>query len=264
MNFNQLFEKTEKSNPIDFGDIFSKSMELYKKVWIQGLVHFLISVVILIPLVLIMYLMAYIPIIAMVGVVGYEESYGGYPNHIEGVSIGVMILSGLFVLVIAMIASALLLGLRAHFYILCRQVDMQLPEENNYFMFFKKKYLGKIFMLTMAIFGVILLAVLLCYIPVLYVMVPMQLLVVIFAFNPDISVSELIKISFKLGNKIWLMAFLLMLVTSFVTQTVGMMTCGVGLLFVASFAYMPIYYMYKDTIGFEDESELENMNKLIE
>ncbi len=250
MTSNKLFERIENSASLDFGAVFNKSIELFKKVWLQGFIHLLISMLIMLPLFFVMY----IPIFALAGLAGLEGSYneyGDYPS--EELSVGIAILFVILVLVISMIATALQFGITAHYYRVCKQVDLGLSETSSYFMFLKGKYLGKIFTIGIASFGIVLLAILLCYLPIFYVMVPLQLLGVIFAFNPELSASDLIKASFKLGNKIWLIAFGLMLISSILSQLVGMLLCFVGIFLTASFVYIPVYYMYKDTIGFEDD-----------
>lgn len=253
MNSNQLMEKIENSNPIDFGNVFNKSIELFKKVWLQGFVHLLLSVVIVLPLIFVMY----IPIIALAGITGFEESYGEYSGQFEELSVGLAILFVILVIVVSMIASAFQFGITAHFYRVCKQVDLGENESSGYFMFFKGKYLGKILGLAIATFGISLVATLLCFIPLFYVIVPLQLMGVLFAFNPDVSTSDLIKSSFKLGNKIWLMAFLLMIISSVLAEFVGLIMCGVGIFFTVSFVYLPVYFMYKDTIGFENDYDVE-------
>ncbi|MFD2563012.1 hypothetical protein [Aquimarina rubra] len=260
MNTNQLFEKIENSNPIDFGNIFNKSIELFKKVWLQGFIHLLISMVIIIPLIIVMY----IPIIAIAGLAGFEESYGEYPNQFEEISIGLAILFVILVVIISMIASAFQFGIIAHFYQICRQEDIGQQQRPNYFMFFKGKYLGKILVLAIAITLISLVATLLCFFPLLYVLVPLQLLGVIFSFNPDLSSSDLIKASFKLGNRIWLMAFLLIFISSILAEIVGLMACGIGIFFTVFFVRIPIYYMYKDTVGLESESKPEGWSAIVE
>ncbi len=255
MSANQLFEKIENSPSVDFGNIFNKSFDLFKKVWVQGFIHLLISLVVILPLIFVMY----IPLFAIAGISGFEDAYGGsgYPG--EELSVGLMILFIVLILVVTMIATALQFGITAHFYRVCKQVDLGLSETSSYFMFLKGKYLGKVFTIAISTFGIALLATLLCYLPLFYVMVPLQLLGVIFAFNPDLGASDLIKASFKLGNKIWLVAFGLILISSILSQFVGMLLCFIGIFFTASFVYMPIYYLYKDTIGFDDkESEQED------
>ncbi|MBG6130394.1 hypothetical protein IWQ47_001523 [Aquimarina sp. EL_43] len=257
---NTLFEKIENSKAIDFGDIFNKSIELFKKVWLQGFVHLLITILVMLPLFFVMY----IPIIALAGISGFEnsyESYGDYGYPSEELSVGLMFLFIVLVLIMSMIASALQFGITAHFYRVCKQVDLGLPETSSYFMFLKGKYLGKVFTLAIAIFGIAILAALLCYLPILYVMVPLQLLGAIFAFNPEYSASDLIKASFKFGNKVWGVCFGLILVASILSQLVGMILCFVGVFFTASFVYLPIYFIYKDALGFEDD-EFENKETL--
>lgn len=248
MSASQLFKKIEKSTPVDFGDTFSKSIDLFKKVWVQGFLHLLITLLVVLPLIFVIY----IPIFALAGLAGYEggNAYGDYPS--EELSVGLVILFIVLVLVISIITTALQFGITAHYYRVCKQVDLGLSETSSYFMFLKGKYFGKILVIAIATFGIVLLAALLCYLPVFYVMVPLQLLGVIFAFNPDLSANDLIKASFKLGNKIWLVAFGLILISSILSQLVGMLLCFVGIFFTASFIYIPIYYMYKNTIGFED------------
>lgn len=251
---NRLFEKIENSKPIDFGDIFNKSTELFKKVWVQGFVHLLITMVIIIPLILVMY----IPIFAIAGLAGYESNYGEYGEFTgqEELSLGLMVLFVILVVVISMVATALQFGINAHFYRVCKQVDHNQSDSSSYFMFFKGKYLSKIFAIAIASFGIALLAALLCYLPIFYVMVPLQLLGVLFAFNPDMGTSDLIKASFKWGNKYWLVMFGLIFITSILATLVGYIMCLVGVFFTASFAYLPVYFMYKDSIGFdEDESK---------
>jgi len=193
MSPNHLFEKIENSSPIDFGNIFNKSIELFKKVWLQGFIHLLLSMVVIIPLIIVMY----IPIIALASIGGLENSYGEYGSVQEELSIGMAILFVVLVIIVSMIASAFQLG-------------------------------------------------------------------VIFAFNPDVNASDLIKASFKFGNKIWLVAFGLIFISSILAQFVGMILCFVGIFFTAYFVYLPIYYMYKDGIGFENESESEDWNALVE
>ncbi len=260
--YNSLFEKIENSSPLDFGDILNKSITLFKKIWVQGFVHLLITIAIVIPLMIVIY----IPIFALIGLSGFENGYSEYGSSeypIDELSIGLMILFILLVFIMSIVATAFQFGITAHFYRICRQVDTGIAERSGYFMFFKGKYLGKLFGIAIATFGIAILATLLCYLPLLYVMVPLQLLGVIFAFNPDLSVTDLIKASFKLGNKIWLVAFGLIFVSSMLAQLVGMLLCFVGVFFTAFFVYMPVYYIYKEAIGF-DNTEPEEDKLLVE
>ncbi|GGX26673.1 hypothetical protein [Aquimarina muelleri] len=254
MTSDKLFEKIENCNSLDFGGIFNKSIELFKKVWLQGFVHLLISFLVMLPLIFVMY----IPIIALAGV---SSGYGhGYPS--EEVSIGLMILFVILVFIVSIVASAFQFGITAHFYKVCKEVDLGLPETSSYFVFLKGRNLRKVLLLSLVTFGIALLAIALCYFPLFYVIVPLQLLGVLFAFNPEIEVSDLIKASFKLGNKKWLLVFGLVWVSSMLATMVGFIMCFVGVFFTSSFALLPVYFVYKDAIGFEEE-ELENENTFL-
>ena len=115
---------------------------------------------------------------------------------------------------------------------------------------------GALVLLSMLIAVV---AMILCYLPIFYVMVPLTFLTVMFAFNPELTPSELVKVSFKLGNKKWLISFGLIIVSSILASVVGFLLCGIGSLFTAAFVYHPVYLIYKEVIGFEDEVESDSL-----
>ena len=104
----------------------------------------------------------------------------------------------------------------------------------------------------MTTFGIGVLATLLCFFPIIYVMVPLALINVIYAFHPDLTASEIIKVGFALGNKKWVITFGLMIITGILAQIVGMIMCFVGIFATASFVYLPLYFVYKESIGFNE------------
>ena len=61
----------------------------------------------------------------------------------------------------------------------------------------------------------------------------------------------MVKASFALGNKNWLVIFGLVLVTGIVAE-LGFLLCCVGVLFTAMLSKVPTYYMYKDGVGFNE------------
>ncbi len=130
--------------------------------------------------------------------------------------------------------------------------------------FFKKKYIGKILKLALASIGIYLLAMLLCVLPVFYVLVPMSYFSVVFAFNPELSTSEILKASFGIGNKKWLLSFGLILIAAILAEIIGLLMCFIGIFVTASFVYLPIYFVYKEVIGFDDSSELNQIGKIQE
>lgn len=266
----KLFQRIEQSRPLDFGAILSQSIELFKKVWVQGFVHLLLGSVIIVPLILLIY----IPMAVILGFgaqAGYMlGDYSAYQNshtpfdslEVAGLSIGIMILFFVLVTFVIMLASVVQYALMAHFFVCCKQVDSGEPVSSSYFMFFKKKYLKTLLLLSLATLGMVFAAILLCFFPLLYISIPLQFVLVMFAFNPDLSASDILRASFKYGNKVWFIAFGLSIVASLLAQTIGMMLCFVGIFFTASFINLPRYYMYKDGVGFEgDASGIQQINQ---
>ena len=160
--------------------------------------------------------------------------------------------------VVIFIVQAIAFGITAHFLKVLQKEDTGHPEEvGGYFDLIKGNY-QKLLILSLATFGIALLAILLCYLPIFYVMVPLQLLVLFYAFNPELKVNEIIKASFKLGNKYWLTIFGLVIISSIIAQ-LGILLCIVGVFFTAYFVHIPMYYVYKDSIGFDTETDKNSL-----
>lgn len=241
----EIQHKIQHANHLDFGQIFSESIELFKKVWIQGLITVLLSLGFSIPFTFTITIpMSFLGILS--------ENHPSMANNIVPLILLIVVLVS-FVLVVGL--TIVLLGLKAAFYRVIFQYDMDMKVKEDYFYFLKRPYLGKTIALSFSYLGIILLATLLCYFPVIYVMVPMNFLFVIYAFNPELTVSNLVKVSFELGNKKWFITFGLTLVAGILAQTIGFMMCFVGIFATASFVSIPLYVIYKQVIGF-DTSEI--------
>ncbi|HLV70423.1 MAG TPA: hypothetical protein VKY34_06910 [Xanthomarina sp.] len=243
---NTLLEKIENSKTLDFGDIFNNSIELFKKVWVQGLIMILLMMVILIPLYLIMYL----PFIG-IGVLDMDAYQ--YNNDISPI---LMIPFFIMIFVFSIVAMVLSFGMKASFYRICKMKDLNEAGSDDYFYYLKKPYLGKVIVLSLMTFGISLLATLLCFFPIIYVMVPITLINVIFAFNPDLSASDIIKAGFRLGNKKWLITFGLIVISAILAELVGLLMCFVGIFVTASFSYIPAYFVYKESVGFQNPNDI--------
>lgn len=252
MTFQDFNLRVQNAKDLDFGDLFTKSLELFKKVWVQGLVVLLLTAVLMIPFYLIMYL----PLIAggILDPTMFED--GNSPNPV------LMIPFGLFALVFSIIAMVIGFGMRAGFYRICMMKDLNKNGSDDYFYYLKKPYLGKLVKLSLATFGISLLATMLCVLPLIYVVVPLTLMNLIFAFNPEQSVSEIIKSGFAIGNKKWLITFGLMIIAGLLAQIVGMILCFIGVFVTASFAYIPAYYIYKESVGFDDSDEFKQIESI--
>jgi len=240
--------KIQNAKELDFGTIFSQSIELFKKTWVQGLVMLLLTMVLMLPFYIIMYL----PLIAM-GLIDPEMMEQGVPPDDM---IMYMLPFYLLGIVFAFFAMIIGFGMKSAFYRICKTKDFNESTADDYFYFFKKPYLGKTVKLAAATFGISLLATMLCFFPIIYVAVPIALINVIYAFNPDLTVSNIVKLGFELGNKKWLITFGLLIISGLVAQFVGLILCGIGVLFTASFAYLPQYFIYKEVIGFEENDDI--------
>ncbi|MDR6300221.1 hypothetical protein [Mesonia maritima] len=245
MNLQEIEERINSAPSLEFGNIFDESTALFKKVWVQGLVIVLLSLLLMLP----MYLATILPF----AVLDFLQN----PEMVRDEDISFLLLLPnilllmFFVLYIMVVSFAL----QAAFFRICRNEDLVLVEVNNYFYYFKGKYISKIIVIGLASFGISLVAMMLCFFPLIYVSIPLSFFTIIFAFNPELSVSEIIKASFSLGNKKWLITFGLVIIASFLAQIIGMLLCFVGVFVTASFVHLPIYFVYKKVIGFNESSD---------
>ncbi|MEY8848115.1 hypothetical protein AB9K26_04835 [Psychroserpens sp. XS_ASV72] len=237
----EIQQKIQHAIALDFGEIFNESIELFKKSWVQGLIIVLLTFALSIPFIAVIY----IPMIAF-GILGESN-----PNVFEDVAPLIMIVFFVIFILMMLFLIVISLGLKAAFFRILYKFDMNTNEKEDYFFFLRRPYLMKTINLSLAYLGITLLAAILCYLPLFYVLVPLNLLLVVYAFNPDLTVSNLVKLSFELGNKKWLITFGLIFVCSFLAQIVGFLMCGVGILVTASFVSIPLYFIYKKVIGFE-------------
>ena len=247
---NDLLQKIESATAPDFGNLLSRSFDLYKKVWLESFMHVLVALLAVIPFIIIIYV-PFVPTIIS------SVKYGSSRNIEPFMDYSIIMIVGYFILlfILIIIIQGVSIAITAHFFQVCKKEDINSSEDTGgYFTFLKGNNFSKVFILSLATFGISLVAVLLCYLPIFYVMVPLQLIIVIFAFNDKMSVSDIISLSFKLGNKFWLLLFGLIIISSMIAQ-LGIILCFVGVFFTAYFVHIPIYYFYKDTIGFKDDSE---------
>ncbi len=254
-----LLQKIENAKALDFGTIFSESIELFKKTWLQGFLLQLFTLIIMMPLIIIIYL----PLIGIA--IAQQEDGSIDPEAFNGVFAGMSILYVLFIIVGVFVLGAITVALNAAFFRIIQKLDYnESVSTSDFFYFVKGKYLSKIFILMLASFGIAIVAALLCYLPIFYVMIPLSYFSLIYAFNPELSVIDIVKVSFKLGNKKWLITFGLVIVASFLSQIIGFLLCGIGLLFTAAFVYHPTYLIYKHVIGFDETDAIDKIGMLPE
>jgi len=237
MNFTNLSERIKQSPPVEFGTVFNNSVELFKKVWLQGFLTLVLTFVSILPF----YLLIYLPMIAM----GISDPDVFEQQEIPPAFAGLMSLIAPIFSVGAMTVG---ICLNAAFLRICRKYDLNEMGRDDYFYYFKKQYLIKALILSLIMLGLSLLGVLTCGLGIVYLVVPMSLFPAFFAFDKELTALEIVKAGFALGNKNWLMIFLLVIVAGLVAQ-LGVILCLVGVFFTAMFSKIPIYFIYKDTVG---------------
>lgn len=254
-----LLKKIEQAKELDFGGIFSESIELFKKTWLQGFLLFLFTLIIMLPLIIVLY-------IPLIGVIIAQQESGytdneAFSNFFDGVSV----LYVVFVIVGVFVLGAISFALNAGFYRIMRKLDNnEIVDTSDFFHFVKTEYLSKSFLLMLVSILIAIPSVLLCYLPLIYIMVPLSFFGVVFAFNPEFSVGDIVKASFNLANKKWLISFGLIVLCTLLSQIVGYLLCGIGLFFTATFVYHPIYLIYKKVIGFDEQHVIDDIGTSIE
>ena len=240
MNLEIITERIKTNTDLSFGEIFSKSFNLFKKVWLQGFIVLLLTFIIMVPF----YIILYIPLIAS----GITDPEAIQNNELPTM---VAIAMGILAPVIAVGVSTFALALNAAFLKMCRQKDIEEESSDDYFYFFKEGRLGKVFILALYTIGLAILGLLACGVGLIYIIVPLSLIPAFLAFSEELSPLEMVKASFALGNKNWLVIFGLVLVTGIVAE-LGFLLCCVGVLFTAMLSKVPAYYLYKDGVGFRE------------
>lgn len=247
--YNYISNKITENKPLDFGTIFSDSFDLFKKTWIQGLIHQLFVILLMLPFIIAIYIPFIMLLIAQAGEMD-SSSPEVFSTFLAGFSIGYV----LFFIIAMIILGGLSLALNAALYRIIKMLDHdQQVQTSDFFYFFKGRYLGKLIGLMFVSMVIAVVSAMACYLPIFYVMVPMTFFIPFFAFNPELGIGDIISFAFKLGTKKWLIGFGLILISSILASVVGALLCGIGTLFTAAFVYHPVYLIYKETIGFNDE-----------
>ena len=238
MNYNKITAEIEESSPLNFGSIFSRSIELFKQVWLQGFITIIFTFITILPF----YILLYAPLL-LAGITDPEiiKSEGLPPELI----LPMIVLAPICVL--GMMTVGLLLN--AGFLRICKQKDFNESEKEDYFFYFKRKYISKTILLSLMLLGLSLLGMLMCGVGVIYMVVPISLFPAFLAFDEELGATDIVKSSFGLGNKNWLVIFGLVFLMGILAE-LGILLCCVGVLFTAMLVKIPIYYAYKDSIGF--------------
>ena len=242
-----LTNKINNAKALDFGDIISNSIEFFKKVWLKGFLVILILMAFgFVVSLLFSFIGLGVDINPFADGFNLDTYYDFYFSNI------------IYSIPQTILASTLTLALLASFYRICKQVYLSENVTEDYFYFFKKEHFSKLLMLGIIYTGIGTLAQLMFVIPYLYVFVPLSYFAIVFANNPHLTEMEVVKASFRIGNKKWLITFGTMFVMGILAM-LGILGCVIGLLFTVSIVYLPVFFIYKDVIGFDGLSEIDQI-----
>ncbi len=247
LSLQTLLNKIHGSSTIDFGDLFNESVLLFKKVWIQGLILQLLTAVIMLPAFVGFYI-PYFKLVLNMSSNGVIDSPDFIPELISSYGISDLLWLYLFLIVVSLISYVLCLG----FFRAIRQIDQgEAFIFSELFYFFKSASIRKSLGIGVTYITINIIAALLYFLPLLYVIVPLMYLLPIYVYNSKLSISEIVKISFALGNKKWGITFLTIFLNTMLIYVISLLTFGLGGIFVGCFIYLPQYIIYKKVIGFD-------------
>ena len=175
-----LQEKINNAKALDFGIIFSTSIELFKKTWLQGFLLQLFTVIIMLPLIIILY----IPLVTMI--IAQAQSGNTNPEMYSDFFAGMSIVYILIIIVGIFVLGAVSVALNAAFFRIMKKLDdNETVTTSDFFYFLNGKHLSKTFVLMLAttlITSIVGFAVVILLIPTfffsllffLYLMVPLS------------------------------------------------------------------------------------------
>ena len=252
MTLSEIQSKVKNAPALDFGDIFNKSIELFKKSWLYGFLMELFILIISIPFIIVLYA----PLVASL----LAQSKTGqidpdtFSSFFAGFTIFYLVIFFLGILA----AAVFQLAIRAGFFRVLKSIDQGKEVKiSDLFYFLKGKYFGSVTLLMLATILISAIAALLCYVPLIYAIIPLSFLPLVYAFYPEMSIGDIVQISFSLGTKKWLISFGLLIVSYLLVALLTLLTCGIGSIFVSFFIYLPVYVVYKEVIGFDFSDELD-------
>lgn len=256
-----LLDKIEEAQALDFGEILSDSLNLFKKTWLQGFVFFLIAIVALIPFFAAIYVPIYRSILE-------EVNNGVDPSQIDTLN---MDSYRFMVIGLGVIISFFMVPLTASFYRIIKNIDFgQGFNFKDFFYFFKNEYLIKIATIVSLTVLVSLInygfektlpesyaAILSIILSVIFNVLSL-LMIVFMAFNSELDSYGVINLAFSLGIKKGLLVLGLVIITAII-GSLGVIACGIGVLFTFSIVYLPVYHVYKQVIGFDEISDIDKI-----
>ena len=239
-----LKEKIDNAKRVDFGKVLEDTFNLFKKVWLTGFILVIIVVAISFGISFLFQVLEMNYMINDFTFNSFNEFFTIYSTQL------------IYNIPISLISTFATFTLLAGFYKSCKEAD----EDNNkidfLFYFLKREYLSKIALLSIIYTAITIIAQALFFFPIIYAFVPLMYFIVLFAFNPDSSIGEIVELSFIFGTKKWFITFGSVILMTIIAMF-GIIACLIGLLFTISIVYIPAYFIYKESVGFEDLAEID-------
>lgn len=240
-----LQEKIKNAKSVEFGKIIEDTFTLFKNVWVNGFL-----------LVIIVAALSF-GISLFFQILGFNYQLNGFDFNSFNDFFSVYSSYLIYNIPISLIGTFITFVLLAGYYKSCKEASIGNSRVDLLFFFLKSEYLLKIATLSVIYTAISIIAQTLFLIPAIYAFVPLMYFIVIFTFNSDSSVGEIVEQSFVFGTKKWFITFgsvfLMMIIAMF-----GIIACFIGLLFTVSIVYIPVFLIYKESIGFNDELDLTN------
>jgi hypothetical protein len=249
---NAIHERIQNAVAIDFGQLLNEVIDLFKKTWAYGFLLQVFNTIIMLPFI----------IVIIVPLMGLGLSASAFDNEdLLAVFGGLSLLYVLFFIFLMFTLSAVSFLMVAGFFRVMKHFDLNgNAPVSDFFYYFKGRFFTKALLLVLITIGISIPAIMLCFLPFLYVMVPIAFFAAFFAFNEELSVGDILSLSFKLGNKQWLPVFLFFLlygILSFIINLIPFVNL-LGL-FLTAIIYHPVYLIYKRVLGFGQTDAIDEI-----
>lgn len=243
---------------VDLGKMFENVMPIWKKV----VMYIAIALFLMVSVMAVMALITF-PIFLGVGFTGMIETLKRDPTYFSSAGVGLGM--RLYTFAFGAVGAFLLTPLTVGFLKLCRDADTTGEVEfGSLFAYYKQPYflnIGLAAVILSAISNVISMG--FGYIPFFGGILNLVVTFVIQAFIifvyplivfKDASSMQGIALSFKLASKKLMPIFGAVLLFSII-GVLGVILCGIGILFTYPFIPIAQYLIYKQAIGFDDDQE---------
>ncbi len=257
MDKKQLISRLNIGKSLDFGDVLSESFELLKNTWVNALLFVVMQVAVITPIYFIVLFAA-----ILIGGTGvfFDSFLNGGNSQSQSTIVTVLfvvVFSVIYVFFIAF-SHAMYLG-----YIkTIRDADLgENFEIKKIFYFLKMRCLGKVLGIMVLCLILIMTSFLLCFLPILFVIPFLSKVNTVFAYNPELSISDVFLIAFEATKKHFGILLGLSIVSIMISQ-LGVIACGIGMFFTFSYVLVVDYVTYKKIFGFDSKLD-DDINLIV-